>query len=139
MIFISDKEDKYTLGILLTLIPIGIYTKFYNGPFHIWVNDSLGGVFYEIFWIACLSLFIKRWPHTVITAAVFCTTTALEFMQLVHHPVLESVRATFLGQALIGNSFNFTDIYYYLIGCIIGWYALHVIYRFTNRPTGTDE
>jgi hypothetical protein len=41
---------------LLVTIPVGVYTKFYQGPAADWVNNSLGGVFYEIFW--CLLVFL---------------------------------------------------------------------------------
>ncbi|MGP8243973.1 MAG: hypothetical protein ACLQVN_05585 [Bryobacteraceae bacterium] len=43
-------EQRWVLISLLVLVPVGFYSKFYRGPVREWVNDSLGGTFYVIFW-----------------------------------------------------------------------------------------
>ena len=40
---------------LVGLVPLGLYTKVYAGPVTAWVNNSLDGVFYVLFW--CLLVF----------------------------------------------------------------------------------
>jgi hypothetical protein len=49
-------KQKWSLILLLLITPLGFYTKIYSGPGASWVNDSLGGVFYEVFW--CLLVFV---------------------------------------------------------------------------------
>ena len=39
-----------TIISIFGIVPIGFYSKFYRGSAAQWVNGSLGGVFYEIFW-----------------------------------------------------------------------------------------
>lgn len=115
------KNNLFSIITLLVIIPTGISTKFYKGPFYHWVNDSSGGIFYEIFWIIVFSLLFKRMPLIAIVISVLAFTSLLEFLQLVHIPILNAIRSTFVGQALIGNSFNKTDFIYYVIGCLAGW------------------
>jgi len=87
---------RRTLVSLCIVVPIGLYTKRYAGPAACWVNDSLGGVFYEM-------------------------TCLLEFLQLWHPPLLECVRSTWIGRTALGTSFTWLDFPYYLVGCGIGW------------------
>jgi hypothetical protein len=46
-----SKWRAWTDASLLVTVPVGVYTKFHQGPAADWVNNSLGGVFYEIFWV----------------------------------------------------------------------------------------
>lgn len=120
----------YILILILVITPIGFLTKFYRGIFSDWVNNSLGGVLYEIFWILVLFLFIpKRRYINVIPMIVFGITSALEFLQRYHHPILNAIRATFIGRTLIGTSFVVSDFFYYAIGCLSGWIILVICYR----------
>ncbi len=110
-----------TLLWLLFIIPIGFYSKFYRGPAAEWVNDSLGGVFYEWFW--CL-LLLLIWPFmrpALIASIVLIGTCALEFLQLWHPPLLQVLRSTFIGRTLLGTTFFWSDIPYYFIGCGTAW------------------
>ena len=123
------KDQLYTRINLITIIAVVIITiigfgsKFYNGPLNDWVNNSLSGMFYVIFW--CLLIFLVYKSPIKIAHIVFLVTTILEFMQLWHPPILEKIRSTFIGRTLIGNSFVWTDIIYYLIGCIIAYLFLN--------------
>ncbi|MCE5252515.1 DUF2809 domain-containing protein [bacterium] len=113
--------QKWTIGSLLITAAIGLFCKFYSGPAEDWVNNSINGVFYEIFWCVLISLFsdtIKPW---IIAIIVLIMTCLLEFLQLWHHPVLEWIRSFFIGQAIIGSSFAWSDFPYYFIGCGTGW------------------
>ena len=107
----------WILGVTLA----GFGLKFYSGPGHAWPNNYGAGVLYEVFWILVLYFF---WPvsRTVRFAPlfVFATTVKLEFLQLCHAPVLESIRSTFLGRTLIGTDFVWLDFPHYLLGCVLG-------------------
>ena len=117
------KLSRPTLATVLSIAlitPAGFATKFYHGPAEAWVANSFGGVLYEIFW--CLALFLARPRLTpaAIAATVFAVTCALEFLQLWHPPFLETIRATFLGAALIGTTFVPSDFACYAAGSAVG-------------------
>lgn len=106
---------------ILIIVPLGLAVKFYRGPGQEWLNNSFGGVPYEIFWIL-LVLFI--WPEiSALWAAVgVCIVTCiLEFLQLWHPPFLQSIRATLIGRLVLGTTFFRSDFLYYFIGCFLGW------------------
>lgn len=122
------KARKYriaSLVFLLVLIPLGLYTKIYEGPGKHWVNYSAGGILYELFWcvlIACIWINMKP---VQAASYVFILTCFLEFLQLWHPPFLELLRSTFLGRTLLGTTFTWCDFFYYVIGsgagAIIVW------------------
>ena len=111
---------------LALIVPLGFGLKSYPGPGHAWVNNSLGGTAYVIFW--CLALFVA-WPRRSaikpIVIGVLAVTAALEALQLVDHPILARIRGTFIGRTLIGTTFVWSDYIYYLLGAVLGrlWLA----------------
>mgnify|MGYP006299700179 FL=1 len=121
---------KYRVGILFALIfivPLGLYSKLYHGYAHTWVNNRLGGVFYEIFWCLCLAFFYSKWKPWKIGLIILSITVALEFLQLWHPPFLELLRGNFIGVTVLGNSFSWYDIPYYFIGSYLGIVLLQFI------------
>jgi len=131
---------KYRLLIFLLLIvivPVGFYTKFYAGPGHDWVSNSLGGLIYEIFWCLVVALLFPLSKPWKIALWVLIITCLLEFLQLWHHPFLEFIRSNFIGRIVLGNSFNWMDFPYYVAGSAIGWYLLNIIRKVStvNLPT----
>jgi len=93
------------------------------------VNNSLGGVFYEIFWCLVLTLCLPRLRPLTIALTVLIVTCCLEFMQLWHPPFLEWLRASFIGRTILGNSFGWSDFPYYFGGSLIGYFWLNRIRR----------
>ncbi|MCK4357390.1 MAG: DUF2809 domain-containing protein [Candidatus Cloacimonetes bacterium] len=121
-----------TIISLLIIIPLGFATKFYNGIYANWVNNSLCGVFYEIFWcLVIFFIFTKLSPLNIATI-VFIITSLLEFTQLWKSPFLEIIRKNFIGRTLIGSSFIWSDFFYYLIGCIIAYLWMSSVLKKTN-------
>ena len=114
---------------LIFIIPIGFASKFYSGPAAYWVNNSLGGLFYVIFWCLFFSLLVPNAKPFVISASVFIATSMLEFLQLWHPRFLEWIRSFFLGRALIGTSFVPSDFVYYIFGALIGWAWMVILRR----------
>ncbi|MFZ5516826.1 MAG: DUF2809 domain-containing protein [Candidatus Zhuqueibacterota bacterium] len=110
-----------TLISILLITPIGFYSKFYRGPAAHWVNDSLGGLFYEIFWCLVLYLFFSQSKPWLIASVVFFATCGLEFLQLWRPPFLEYLRGYFIGATILGTSFIWTDFPYYAAGSVLGW------------------
>lgn len=125
-----------TLLWLVIVTALGFGSKFYGGPAKAWVNNSLSGVFYEIFW--CLAVFLLR-PRLApwkIAAWVLGITCVLEFMQLWHPPPLEWARRHVLGRALLGNFFVWSDFPYYVAGAGTGWLWMT---RLRHAATRDDE
>lgn len=126
----TSNNRKYFIFLLLSIliiIPIGFYSKFYEGPARTWVNNSLGGFFYEIFWILLLALILPKTRPVVIAFSVFIFTSVLEIMQLWHPPVLEYFRSFFLGKTILGNCFVWSDFLYYFVGSVAGFFWIRAI------------
>ena len=129
-----SRPRLFALLSIALVVPLGFGLKFYPGPLRGWVNDSLGGVAYEIFW--CLVLF-AIWPRRAainpIVIGVLVVTCLLEALQLVDHPILDRIRGNFLGRTLIGTTFVWSDLIYYVIGCALGRLWLRALARFDRR------
>ncbi|MGC9364353.1 MAG: DUF2809 domain-containing protein [Fidelibacterota bacterium] len=121
---LSGIQRRRILIALLILTPLGFYTKFYTGPLQDWVRNSLGGVFYEIFWCLVLALLFRRLRPVTIAGVVLLVTSALEFLQLWHPSFLGYLRSTFLGVTILGNSFTWSDFPYYFVGSALGYVLL---------------
>lgn len=133
---------KYRLLIILILfiiIPLGFLTKFYSGPAEDWVSNSLGGLFYEIFWCLVIAfIFVKVKPINI-AQWVFIITCLLEFLQLWHPDFLEVLRNSFIGRTILGNSFNWMDFPYYFFGSLAGYFLLSGIKRLSNKNTANPH
>ncbi|MEL7036923.1 MAG: DUF2809 domain-containing protein [Cyanobacteria bacterium J06592_8] len=111
-------------AIVITLVPIGLASKFYQGPLEFWINNSFSSIFYEMFWIFLVLLIWPQLSPGWVSFWVFIVTSILEFMQLWKPPFLQAIRATLMGRLLLGVSFVWTDFIYYVIGCTVGWLIL---------------
>jgi hypothetical protein len=108
---------------LLVITPLGFLSKRYAGPAQSWFNNYAAGVLYEIFWCLVLLFLWPRRESTVkITVVVLLVTGFLEVLQLWHPWMLEQIRSTFLGRALIGTTFSWWDFPHYILGCALGWF-----------------
>ncbi|MEJ2634488.1 MAG: DUF2809 domain-containing protein [Calditrichia bacterium] len=122
-----------TLLSLAIVVPVGFYTKFYSGPGSGWVHDSLGGVFYEIFWCLSIFLFFPQINVRKIAIGVFVATCVVEFSQLWHPGFLEFLRQYFLGRTILGTSFSSSDFLWYAMGSLLGWSWLKGLKRLQSR------
>lgn len=121
------QTHRWTLISILIITPVGFYSKYYQGPANTWVNNSLGGLFYEIFWCLVIFLFLSRVPPHKIALSVLVVTCALEFLQLWHPAFLEVIRSNLIGRTIIGTSFILTDFLYYIAGSIMGWWWIKLL------------
>jgi hypothetical protein len=106
---------------IVGIVPVGFYSKFYRGPGARWVNGSLGGAFYDIFWCLILFLIARNWKPRTIAIIVFSGTCVLEFSQMWHPPWLESLRSHFIGATILGTTFDWSDFPCYAAGSLLGW------------------
>ena len=130
-----SKRQIIAIIILVILVPIGFYTKFYLGTGHEWVNNKLGGVFYELFWCLVFYSLIPKSKPFIIAVWVFIITSLLEFVQLLNNSFLEILRSNFIGQTIIGNSFSWSDFPYYLIGSTAGYLILMLLDNYKSDFT----
>jgi Protein of unknown function (DUF2809) len=116
---------RQRLVVALTVIaPLGIATKFYRGPGEGWVGAHAGGVLYVVFWSLLILALRPRLSPWVVGGAVLTVTSALEVAQLWHPRPLEAVRATFVGHALLGSTFAWSDFPHYAAGLLLAvWIA----------------
>ncbi len=117
-------KRKITLLLLLVITPLGFLSKLYNGTYANWLNNSFGGILYEIFWCLVIFFFLYNSKILKIVFGVFLITSSLEFLQLWHPPFLQLIRSNFIGRTIIGTSFVPSDFVYYLIGSCLGWFIL---------------
>jgi hypothetical protein len=120
----------HRIASLILIAALGLYAKRgYHGPAALWVRDSVGGVFYEILWCLALAIAVPRWKASRIAVLVLIATCILEFLQLWHPPLLELVRANFIGRTILGSDFDWGDFPYYFVGSAIGWAWLRATAR----------
>jgi hypothetical protein len=127
---------RWTLLLMSLLIPLGFYTKVYGGPASLWVQNSLGGVLYVLFFSLVFSILFPAARPWKIALLVFLGTCSLECLQLWHPPFLESLRSTFIGAALLGNSFSWSDLLHYAAAGLLSLGTLDLFYKSeiqTNR------
>jgi hypothetical protein len=120
--------------VLALVTPLGFFTKFYDGPGSAWVASQAGGFLYVVFWIFAVLAFSPRLSAASVAWAVALATSALEFAQLWHPPLLERIRAGFLGRALLGSTFAWSDFPYYAAGALAGYAAARAM-RLTARTS----
>lgn len=132
------KERLIIALLLIVLIPIGFYTKVYQGPAEDWVRNSMGGLVYEMFWCLVFFFLFPGKRPLIIALWVFLATSLLELLQLWHPPLLETLRSTFIGRTVLGHSFNLYDFPYYFIGCILGWALLVAVKTIANKEVPTS-
>jgi hypothetical protein len=127
----SMSTDRLRLGIaLVLLIPAGFLVKFaVPGAFGWWCRLYGAAILYEVFWVVLLRLIFPRLTPVWCAAIVFVCTCILEVLQLWHAPWLDAIRATFLGAAVLGTSFDRWDFPHYAIGSALGGFLVHAIAR----------
>jgi hypothetical protein len=113
--------------VLLIIIPLGLFSKIYSGTGHEWVNNKLGGVFYEIFWCLIFFIILPKSKPIKIVIGVFVVTCILEFMQLWENEFLVMIRSNFIGRTIIGSSFTWSDFFHYSIGSLLAYFLLDKI------------
>jgi len=123
------KHRSTAIIVLFIIIPFGFYTKIYSGAGHEWVNNKLGGVFYEIFWCLLFYFLLPKSKPIFIVLWVFIITVLLEFVQLLNYSFLEIIRSNFIGKTLIGSTFSWSDFPYYIAGSLLGYFIINTIHK----------
>lgn len=114
---------KYRIALFISIvliIPLGYMVRF-HGPAPALLNDWLGSIAYEIFWILLVALLFPHASPVWSAVGVCLATCALEFLQLWQPPFLQAMRATLPGRLVLGNTFIWSDFPAYFIGSFVGW------------------
>ncbi|MDP5337197.1 MAG: DUF2809 domain-containing protein [Nodularia sp. (in: cyanobacteria)] len=121
----NRQQTIFIILSLLIVILMGFYFKYYTGLGYQWFNDYGAAIFYEIFWcLFAFWFFRSRAAIKQIPIWVFVITCILEFLQLWHPPLLQTMRATLIGRLLLGTTFAWWDFTHYLLGCVCGYFWL---------------
>jgi hypothetical protein len=117
-VFVPEREtvdaNRLAYGCVLAIVvPLGFATKFYAGPGAAWAAAYAGGFFYVLFWVFAFLTLAPNASPGFVALGVLGITSALELLQLCHPPLLENIRSTFIGHALIGSTFSWWDFAYY--------------------------
>jgi hypothetical protein len=122
------RQRRWVLLSLCIVTPLGFWLWFYDGPARRWFNYYVTGITYEVFW--CLVVFFF-WPRrknaAKIALGVFLATCGLEVLQLWQPPLLQQIRKTFFGMAIIGTDFVWRQFPYYIVGSFIGWVLMYCL------------
>ncbi|MHC4133868.1 MAG: ribosomal maturation YjgA family protein [Planctomycetota bacterium] len=102
---------------LAIVVPLGFAAKLTDAEL---VRGYLGGALYVVFWILLVLLTRPQLRPGSVAVAVFLATCALEAAQLWNPTWLDTVRATFLGHALLGSTFSWWDFPCYALGAALG-------------------
>lgn len=129
---------RQTVLVLVLLVPIGFLSKHYSGPAEVWINGSLSGVLYELFWCLLGALLCRRTSALGIAITVLAGTCVLEVLQLFDWAVLRFARSFYLGRVLIGTTFVPSDFIYYGLGCLAGWWAVVRLKHGPGSPNRTQ-
>ena len=103
------------------IVPIGYVIRFAQGPTPAWLNDAIGSLAYEIFWVLLVAFLFPRAALRPVAIGICLSTCALEWLQLWHPPFLEAARATLPGRLILGNTFSWLDFPPYFVGSWLGW------------------
>ncbi len=125
---ILTRKNSLILLSIFFVVPVGLYSKYYQGIGSEWVNDYGAAIWYEVFWcLLALYFFSGKKAIKFIPIYVFIITCLLEILQLWNPPMLALMRSHILGKLLLGTTFSWWDFPHYVIGCLLGWLWLEVI------------
>ena len=131
---VTTDRRRFVL-VLAFVTPLGFSTKFYCGPGSTWVATQAGGFLYVVFWIFAVLALAPRLSGSRVALVVAIATSTLEFAQLWHPPLLERIRSTFLGHAVFGSTFAWSDFPYYVAGALAGYLATRALAS-GSQPAG---
>lgn len=108
----------------IILIPIGLLSKYYNGPGSEFINNNLGGAIYVVFFIILASLVFPNAGPLKISLIVLFSTCLIEFSQLLDVAFLSNLRKNSIIRLLIGTTYNSFDFVFYFLGFGTGYIFL---------------
>lgn len=99
------------------------------------MHSYLGGVLYVVFWTFTVLFARPRWRPTRVALGVLLATSAIEVFQLCAWPA--GFRATFVGGALLGSTFDPLDFPCYAVGAATAIAGARALY--TGRTKDVEK
>jgi len=128
------KHKRIVSGIcILILVPLGFLAKEYHGTGEYIISDKLAGTLYVMFWSILFYFFFYRINTIILVLSVFIITCSFEFLQLVSTPLLNTLRLGYIGRAIMGNSFSWSDFIFYVLGSIISYFIICKINKLSEK------
>jgi Protein of unknown function (DUF2809) len=123
---------RYRIALLIgmiLIIPLGYGVRFATGLGSPEFQDIFGSIAYQVLLMFVFAFFYPRTNLVKVAIGVFIVSSAIEFLQLWQVPWLQTIRATWAGRVLLGNTFLWSDFPPYAIGAFLGWICLKGLRR----------
>jgi len=121
------------VGIVL-IIPLGYSVRFSKSLGIPLLQDIVGSLAYQILLMFIAAFFYPRVSLAKIAVWVFVASSAGELLQLWQPPLLQAIRATWIGRIILGNTFTLSDFPPYAVGSWLGWLGLRWLRRKMVHP-----
>lgn len=133
---LAHRRYRLHLSLLLVaVVPLGFATKIIETDAVPWINNSLGGLFYVMYWIIFFLIIFPATPVAKLTSIVFSITCLLEFSQLLQTDLLNELRSHYIIRTIIGNSFNKADFIFYIAGALLSYICVLTIKKRLKNKT----
>jgi Protein of unknown function (DUF2809) len=121
------------IGIVL-IIPLGYSVRFATGLGMPLFQDIMGSLAYQILLMFLVAFFFPRVSLVKVAVWVCVASCAGELLQLWQPPPLQTIRATWIGRIVLGNTFTVSDFPPYAVGSFLGWLGLTWLRRKMVHP-----
>lgn len=121
------------IGIIL-IIPLGYSVRFAKDLGLPLLQDIVGSLAYQILLMFLIAFFYPRASLVKVAVWVCLSSCVLELLQLWQPPLLQAIRATWLGRIVLGNTFTVSDFPPYAVGSFLGWLGLKWLRRKMVHP-----
>jgi len=108
---------KYFYISIVTIL-LGLFSRFSFIEFPKFVGDILWATL--VYWIFCIILTDTKKIKIAFYSFIF--SISIEVSQLYHAPFIDAIRANILGGIILGFGFSFSDIFYYFLGILLGFF-----------------
>jgi hypothetical protein len=123
----ADHARVVKVLIMTFVLITALYTKSYDGLYHQFIHDHIGGVLYVLFGSLLVSLFFPRLQLGWSVGLAFTATCVLEFIQWLELPFMAELTQHKAMAYLFGTSYNPQDFVYYVIGGVLSLFVLWLI------------
>jgi hypothetical protein len=121
------------IGIAL-IIPLGYSVRFATNLGMPLLQDIIGSLAYQMLLMFLVAFFFPRISLAKIAVWVCVASCVGELLQLWQPPLLQTIRATWLGRIVLGNTFTLSDFPPYAVGSFLGWLGLKWLRRKMVHP-----
>jgi hypothetical protein len=121
------------IGIVL-IIPLGYSVRFSTSLGLPLLQDIIGSLAYQILLMFLIAFFYPRVSLVKIAVWVCVASCVGELLQLWQPPLLQTIRATWIGRIVLGNTFTVLDFPPYVVGSFLGWLGLRWLRRKMVHP-----